>query len=78
MSTRLHPPLMSHEDRRRLIEQPILFRIVEKKTHAGTLIARELPTEGRRHPSVYLGNDESYGGPFTATDLEDLITSMDR
>lgn len=74
------PGTMTHEERRRLIDEffarPVTFNIIEKKTHAGTLIERELPTAGRRRPSVYMG-DESYGGPFTAVDLEDLIASME-
>jgi hypothetical protein len=68
---------MSPEDRRRLIERPIVFNIVERKTHAGMLIERELPTQGRRRPCSFLENDESYGGLFTATDLEDLIGDME-
>jgi hypothetical protein len=68
---------MSPDERHRWIMRPIVFNIVERKTHAGTLIERELPTQGRRRPCSFLGNDEPYGGLFTATDLEDLIGDME-
>ena len=68
------PKPLTHAERRRIIEAPITFRVVPPKTHAGTLIERE-PTGARRRASYY---DESTGGAFTATDLEDLIALTER
>lgn len=68
---------MNHAERRRLIDGlTFTFRIIERKTHAGTLIAHELPTEGRKRPSSYAW-DESYGGASSATDIEDLIAAWE-
>lgn len=53
-------PALNHEERRRLIEAPITFRVVAPKTHAGTLIVRELPTEGRRRPSGRVPDESLY------------------
>ena len=56
----MKPPLMSHEDRRRLIEAPIAFRIIERKTWAGTLIGDPVPTDGKRTRSRGAWDEEFY------------------
>jgi len=70
---------MTHAERRKLINEVshFSFRVIEKKTHAGTLIERELPTEGRRRPHGYAA-DESYAGAVSGTDLEDLISLWEK
>jgi hypothetical protein len=52
------------------------FRIIERKTHAGTLIERELPERGKRAGHGH-SPDESYGGAVTGTDLEDFIAAWE-
>lgn len=66
-------PALNHEQRQAMIQGMFFsFRIVEKKTHAGTLIERELPTQGRARPHGH-SPDESFGGAITSADIEDLI-----
>lgn len=72
-------PLTAAERRAMLDEwkrTPLTFNIIEKKTHAGTLIDRELPERGGRVPSGRAA-DESYGGAITGSDLEDLIAAWE-
>lgn len=57
-------PLMSHEERRKIIEAPFRCQVISPKSWAGTLIPHELPVEGGRRPvriedSSYL----RYGAP---------------
>jgi hypothetical protein len=66
---------MSHVERRRLIEAPITFRIVPPKTHAGTLIVRELPTEGRKRPHGHAWDESFYTS--NVADIEDLIAAWE-
>lgn len=49
--------LMSHEDRRRLIEKPFVFTRIQPRCWAGTIINEPMPTKR----SVYL-EDEEWGG----------------
>ena len=70
-----HPPPLTHEERRRLIDQPLVFAIVPPKTHAGTLIDRDVPTSGKRRlPRATDSVSEAFGG---LSDLEDLIANME-
>jgi hypothetical protein len=70
--------MLTHEERVKLIQEVSRFsvRIIERKTHAGTLIDRELPERGARAPRGY-SQDESYGGAIQGTDLEDLISAWE-
>lgn len=71
----LRPPLMSHEERQRLINLPITFRLVPPKTHAGTLIVRELPENGRRHPHGHAQDEAAMAN--IAEYEEDLIAAWE-
>lgn len=74
-TSNLRPAPMSHEDRRRLIEAPIDFHIVPPKSHAGTLIVRELPASGRRVPHSH-ADDETFA--YNAgQDLDDMLRLLE-
>jgi hypothetical protein len=63
---------LTHEERRRLIETPLTFRVIPRKSWGGTLIRSELPTEGQRF-WVNDPEDEEYGSIGTTRRLnEDL------
>lgn len=51
---------LTHEERRRLIEQPFSTRRIPGKTWGGLYIRAELPTEGRRTYSPTPEDEEVY------------------
>lgn len=53
------PPLMSHEDRVRLIHAPIRFQVYGGHCWGGTFIDHDIPVEGKRSV-VYHPEDEAY------------------
>ena len=53
------PPLMSHADRRRLIEAPITFHVSRGHAHGGVFIDHDIPVDGKRTWTVN-PEDEAY------------------
>lgn len=65
---------MTHEERQRLIRTPIIFRVHPPAPHAGTLIERELPTEGKRRAHGHSPDESFYG---VSQNYDDLIAQLE-
>ncbi len=64
------PPTMTHAERRVLIEQPFICRIIPPHPWGGVYIVAALPREGRRN-KAHQPADSDYGDILSSPEWEE-------